>query len=238
MCAMRIVLERGITSEALREYAATPGLIIDITAVDPRRLPPVVAADIWTEAAMFLAPNLRHAKGNIFAPHARRFYVPRLRQVDGHTNAQRVKKFTATQLIKAGDINIRDATAISVPILAQAGYIVAPYVLDFAVPRLVHAGHLLAPNTVRLSAPLLESAGNIEAQQARIFNVPKLVLYENLMARPAVEKKMAARRLTQRVVRNGIRGEAVGNDSAAPVRQEPRKTGAGAQSFTHHFGPR
>ncbi len=155
MRGLQVIVNRSISAIELRKLAATPGLTLDITAIDPKRLPPSVAANIWTSATTFIAPQLRRVGGNLFAPNAINCDLSGLEETAGVTNLQSVTDFRVPNLKKAGDINIRDATRASMPLLETAGDIVALTLKSFSAPNLRDSGYLMIPNVTRFSAPHL-----------------------------------------------------------------------------------
>ncbi|MGB4101257.1 MAG: hypothetical protein WBK91_05065 [Alphaproteobacteria bacterium] len=206
MASTCVILDEGISTRKLRNLAADPGLTIEITALEPGRLPAVVKAHIWSRAEHFLEPALKRAEGDIIAPHAMKIDLSTLEDVAGATNFQSLTKYVAPRQIRAGDLNVNEAAQLSIPSLQFSGNIVALQLRRFHAPRLQISGHVLMPKLSWLRAEEWQEAGTIQAPVVEKFSAPKIDIYETqtLLLPPAIKMKlqgqsmrMLAERLTQ-----------------------------------------
>jgi hypothetical protein len=97
------IIDNSTEQSRIEALASDPAQVsLDVSAIDPSRLPANVRAEICTNATTFNAPQLR-SSGNICANRATTFSVPQL-QTSGAIWADRVKDFSAPHLRSSGDI--------------------------------------------------------------------------------------------------------------------------------------
>ena len=156
------------------ELAALLGnwqVTLDVTNLDPGRLPEHVTATLYTEAAEFSVPQLRTSRG-IDAPSA--------------------TSFSAPQLQTSKNINACHATSFSVPQLQTAGHIYASSAPNFSAPQLRTAGCIDASSATSFSAPQLQTSMGIAAEIATIFDAPPdhRCCYTNIARRPTIVQRV------------------------------------------------
>ena len=95
-----IIVDNSTEPATLEDYANTPGVTLDVTNLDLRRLPLHVKSGLYTKGRAFDAPQLQ-TSGDIFAPSATNFSAPQL-QTSGDINASRATSFSAPQLRTSG----------------------------------------------------------------------------------------------------------------------------------------
>ena len=121
---IRFIADNSTEASDLAALANDPGVTLNVTALDLRRLPAHVKASIYTSAKAFNAPQLQ-ISGEIDADRATSFSAPQL-QTSGNISADRATSFDAPQLQTSGNIDARNATSFRAPLLQTSGVIIVP----------------------------------------------------------------------------------------------------------------
>ena len=108
----RMIINDLTMPSELAILAGNPGLTLDVTNLDPLRLPAFVKAALYTEATSFNVPQLQ-TSGDIDAGSASTFDAPQL-QTSGDIDAGSASTFNAPQLKASGNIDAGSASTCSV----------------------------------------------------------------------------------------------------------------------------
>ena len=180
----RIKVTGAETPEKLRRLCADSRFTLDITGMNPRRLPEAIAADLFTLDQAFVAPQLERVQG-ITAPNAQPFLVPGLDEA-GEIYAPEAKRFFAPNLVRAGDLKLYGCENFSANQLRRAGAISGNFGQEFSANLLQRAGVIEASRAKKITLPSLRYAEGLDAAEAQSIALPQATFVGHLISEKAV----------------------------------------------------
>ncbi len=178
-----LCVSNATSPDVLEKLCHSPRLKLDVTDLDPSRLPPKILCHLKSDARSFIAPQIESAGNIIILEEAKDVDLSGLKKA-GDISAG-ADMLDLRSLEKAGKIQAGLTKALDLSKLQESGDVCARGVETLDLRNIQKAGNILADSAKTIDLRSLEKAGDIWANSAKTIDLGKLQVAQRIVAHHA-----------------------------------------------------